>query len=502
MRRNGGTVQEYLSLKGTSRGDQGALPVLRMATIDAGAGSTGLAIADYSADGRGVLQAKHLLSAVAGTGANDVAGAIKIRHLKTPFQSHLQTLSEAGHLAARDWSLSGNSASCAMDELLGRAASNLLRRHGQEMVLPCDLPVVTTLRDLLDEDRDGHSLSAAEKTVARYLESCLQDEVPAPRTIRSVLDCPIHYHSADLSRTIVDCLARPLQDLCDMVRAMDSDICLLSGGLSYLHEVFDLVLSGSPVRIGNIVQLHRYHHRKRIAPASQAGGFDDTKTASVFGAMLQMLANGHLQDFQMRSLAEADGSGNDFDEMVQVSVSISSDGQFQAVQSSQVQTPNHNQDVQDPFYQLRCEPALLPGELVKLTEGDLTCRQDRQTGSDRGKASESYMAAKVSPYSNRSDDKENTNDHDDFPASSRGGGIFGKVISTNGLAAQASTSEIDCKTARDDDGERTGSSSGRLDVASAAGISAAKPVSSAIEVSPLRRSVRTRNGGQQTSEHD
>ncbi|MBF0304851.1 MAG: virulence factor SrfB [Alphaproteobacteria bacterium] len=99
-------------------------------------------------------------------------------------------------------------------------------------------------------------------------------------------------------RSVVEAM---LTDLCDLVRAYDCDILLLSGRPSRFPAVKDLIFGRAPVPPGRIVPMDAYEVGSWYPFQSHGHRLDDPKTTAAVGAMLCHLCEGHVEGMLVRT---------------------------------------------------------------------------------------------------------------------------------------------------------------------------------------------------------
>ena len=329
-------IQDYLSLKGKSRGETGVHPVLRIASIDIGAAATGLAIATYSAAGDKALSSTQQLRVGVHVGGDDVMQAVVLNHVIPGIEAHLRA---KGHANPQDF-LRG----LLSNKTLGQSAEDDLfrRRFVAQVLSPMALALVSdyerrsgqdgnerigrTIADWLQMTRGGAaqwmaSPAGASATYAALGKAALGEAGlgkagpgidasaafsdfnarVAAEGIESfaLSEAVLSYHAAGLSATICDALGGVLADLSDISCAMDCDLCLVSGRPSHLPDVLDLLLARMPVRPDRIVMMHDYQPGGWYPLRNAAGCIADAKTVVVLGALVHSLADGRLEGFQL-----------------------------------------------------------------------------------------------------------------------------------------------------------------------------------------------------------
>ena len=312
-----GPFHAYLALKGKPRGETGAQPALRIASIDIGAGATGLAVATYTATDDLELSVKQQLRVGVHVGGDDVMRAVVLNQIIPAIEAHLKAIGlddPQGFLR-----------NLLNDKALGQSSEDdLFRKRFVTQVL-------SPLARVLVGDYEKSAAQTSGETIARPIASWLQQyrgswrgetnrkvsgadafaefddrAVAAGGEASALASAMLSYRADKLSTTIRDVLGGVLADLSDISSAMDCDLCLVSGRPSHLPDVMDLLLSRMPVRPDRIIMMHEYQPALWY-PLRDAGGcIADAKTVVALGALVQELAQGRLDGFSL-AIAEADG---------------------------------------------------------------------------------------------------------------------------------------------------------------------------------------------------
>ncbi len=318
-----GDAHHLFGLAGTRREGFGPRPSLRAATLDVGGGTIDLSIttfeleSDESAaarirphpafrDGIGIagddvlreVVNNHVLPAIAdaavalgapdgrsllarlfgrdvmdGTQENRNRRARFIRQVAAPAALSLLAVYERAELAAGEAVCSG---------LLGD-----FFRGGSV------LPVGDT-----EEARSAAEAALHPKpseAVVRYVEDAVNRLLPEP--VFRLMEVPLRVDLRAVDRTVRETVARPLADLCEVIRLYNCDVLLLTGRPSRWPGVIASVFAAFPVPPDRIVPMCRLRVGNWYPFADELGNITDPKTTVVTGAILCSLAEGRLEGF-------------------------------------------------------------------------------------------------------------------------------------------------------------------------------------------------------------
>ncbi len=94
-----------------------------------------------------------------------------------------------------------------------------------------------------------------------------------------------------------------IEDLCDIIRAYDCDLLLLSGRPSRFPAVRDLIFANLPLAANRVVPMDGYEVGAWYPFRSANYRIDDPKTTTAVGAMLCQICEGYAPGFVMRASA-------------------------------------------------------------------------------------------------------------------------------------------------------------------------------------------------------
>ena len=111
----------------------------------------------------------------------------------------------------------------------------------------------------------------------------------------NVLDIPVTFSLNTVSETIRRTLSGTLTSLCEMVRAYDADLLLVTGRPSAWKGVIQTILAKPPLTPERVIPMRTYHVGSWYPCADTNGCIADPKSTVVVGAILCALSSGYLQ---------------------------------------------------------------------------------------------------------------------------------------------------------------------------------------------------------------
>lgn len=133
------------------------------------------------------------------------------------------------------------------------------------------------------------------ETVIGYVEEAVNRLLPEPDF--RLMAVPVRIDPCGIDRTIRETMARPLANLCEVIRLYDCDMLLLTGRPSRWDGIIASVFARLPVPPDRIVPMCRFRTGSWYPFADALGNITDPKTTVVVGAILCALAEGHLEGF-------------------------------------------------------------------------------------------------------------------------------------------------------------------------------------------------------------
>ncbi len=280
---------------------------LRLATLDIGGGTTDLVITSFTADGQGnhvTIEPFQEFREGFNLAGDDVLLEIIGRHLLDPIE---QALSQAGL---------GASARSVLDFLVGgnhgnKQAIEYVRRQqfAARVAAPIGLALLRDYEafDPLEPGPDiDRTVEAFFKDVERPPESLFahfnatvaKAGLPGFRLQDLRLRIPL----AALDATVRSTLYRMLRDVSDVLHRYRCDLLLVSGRSSCMPAVPGLLRECAGLPAHRVIPLNQFRvggwYPFRAMGASTLG---DPKTTAAVGAMICLLGQGRLQNFNLRS---------------------------------------------------------------------------------------------------------------------------------------------------------------------------------------------------------
>lgn len=278
-----GKAEGLLSLAGRARAGFAGARVLRIATLDIGAATTGLSVVTWEPSAGGALSATRQLVDGFDLGCDDILKVLADRFVLAAL---MQRLAECRHadpakliralLGPEDrgrptWV--GDLGRRLAAELLAPSATAMLRLYAHGEVDAGDAPTELSIATLLA------TVGIEAKGVADRLDIVAADDGAdgfAP------LDVTVPFLMRDVGGVVREVLRPMLDAVVRVLTALDCDLVLLSGGGAQLPAVTEVLQAGIPLRPDRIVGLHRHRFAAWLPP--RAAG--DTKQLPAAGALV------------------------------------------------------------------------------------------------------------------------------------------------------------------------------------------------------------------------
>jgi hypothetical protein len=277
----------------------------RLATLDIGGGTTDLVVTSYRVEGQGAnvtLFPRPILREGIGVAGDDVVLQIVLEHVLEPIRRELK---EKGL---------GERADFVMHRLFGGDRSDMdveeqLRRQqfAAHVGAPIALRMIEAYEgwDLLSRDDRREALTLTD-VLGHELNRPLLDAIDlearkagavgfALREVRYPVDLK------EIDRTARSVLLDVLQAFAELVHRSRADLLILSGRPSRMPAAFAILAETCALPPHRIAPLHEY----RVGPWYPFRDFEakisDPKTTAAVGAMICMLGEGRLRNFNYRS---------------------------------------------------------------------------------------------------------------------------------------------------------------------------------------------------------
>lgn len=291
---------DYVALMGKSRPEHGARPSLRVASLDIGGGSSGLTIVTYAHKDQHAVNPTLSCTARTRQGGDEALLAIISRIVTPAIASALAARGMRDPRAFLHDALGIAVGGVEPDDLFAR---RFLAQYAQ--------PIALVILKEYEQKRVGARHAVRHSTLgllahrAEGLSTAVADELEAHAAELGARDfrlaaTPVVIASATVSAAIRSSLRPALSELLDIVDAYDCDQVLLTGWVSRLSEIMDIVLERLPDRPERIVQMHNYSVGGWYPFARNAGRIGDPKSTAVAGTLLGRRSAELMQGVQLR----------------------------------------------------------------------------------------------------------------------------------------------------------------------------------------------------------
>lgn len=179
-----------------------------------------------------------------------------------------------------------------VNQVLRPAALALLARYEAAGPQADDHRLSLRLADAFPPDRQPRA------AVLAYLAEPARHNGAADFALDQTL---IETRYSHLAATVLGVVRPMLTDLCDVVRAYDCDILLLTGRPSRLPVIKDAIVGQAPVPPGRIIAMDSYTVGNWYPFNSPTGRVEDPKTTAAVGAMLCQVCEGQVEGILVRT---------------------------------------------------------------------------------------------------------------------------------------------------------------------------------------------------------
>ncbi len=289
----GGKARQYFDLVGRGRQGRGTTRGLRLATLDIGGSSTGLAIRAWRLDEAGGLASDGLLVEGFRLGGDDVARTIAERILLPAIAQRLSQckVADPQRLLASLLGSDTKAPTTRQDELRRRFASEIALPAAIRLLEESDVartgrddgPATHTLGDLLSAAGRGHQPSAGAQSLAEEIEAIAADEGADGFELMRI---EIAVTRPDVTATARRVLAPALACAARAIGNLGCDQVLITGWLARLPVIAEALLQGVPLRPDRIVAVNQYRVGDWYPDRSEADNIADPKSLAAVGAVL------------------------------------------------------------------------------------------------------------------------------------------------------------------------------------------------------------------------
>ncbi|KQP11873.1 virulence factor SrfB [Pseudorhodoferax sp. Leaf267] len=278
----------------------------RLATIDIGGGTTDLVVTSIGADGTGAnvtLTPEQEFREGFNLAGDDALLRVVREHVIDPIRRRLREIGM------------GERADYALNQLLGAdrggiTAVELVRR--QQFAAQIASPIAL---GLLQDYEAYDPLLPAATTVRPFAEFFTPDSMPSADLLAyfngelakqgardfKLQDMGFEVAPADIDRTVRSVFQEMLQALGEIVARYRCDLLLLSGRTSRLPAVRALIEESAALPAHRVLPLHLFRVGQWYPFRDFRATVGDPKTTAAVGAMICLLGNGQLQNFNFRS---------------------------------------------------------------------------------------------------------------------------------------------------------------------------------------------------------
>lgn len=279
----------------------------RLATIDLGGGTTDLVVTSVAVDGKPganvTLTPLQEFREGFNLAGDDALLRVVREHVVDPILKKLRALGM------------GERADYALNQLIGgdrgdMKAVELVRR--QQFAAQIAAPIAL---GLLAEYEGYDALQPAPVTVRRFADFFTLDTLPTPELLSyfntelgkfgakdfKLQDMEFEISLPDIDRTIRSVFLEMLQALGEIVHRYRCDMLILSGRTSRLPAVRAILEESAALPSHRVLPLHLFRVGQWYPFRDFRATVGDPKTTAAVGAMICLLGNGGLQNFNFRS---------------------------------------------------------------------------------------------------------------------------------------------------------------------------------------------------------
>lgn len=304
--------RDFFTMMRRNRQDSGGNPMLRVASMDMGGGTTDLMIIQHEVtDNDRTILPRQLFREGFRLAGDDI--------LKQVIEDEVlpclrQTLAEAGVAYPDNFLVERFSSeregmsqqdrtlrALFVNQVLRPAALAVLSRYEAGARHASDEELILRLADSYPADRQPR------RAVIDYVEEAARRSGGTGFSLGQVV---LRSRRSNIAATIRGVVRGMLTDICDVVRSYDCDVLLLSGRPSCFPVIKDMIIGQAPVPPSRIVPMDSYEIGNWYPFHSATFRVEDPKTTAAVGAMLCQVCAGQVEgmlvrtgDFRMRSTA-------------------------------------------------------------------------------------------------------------------------------------------------------------------------------------------------------
>lgn len=297
-----GDAALFYDVFGHSEGGGDSSPLLRLATIDIGGGTTDLSITTYELEGGTAVNPQQVFGEGFNIAGDDILYNIIERNI---LPSLLAAMNQSGARNGKD----------LLARLIGgnwgdqsEVDRNLRKQFTTQVTLPVamrvmhlyeeadltagDKPIKLSFADLFE---DGNY---PDSRVLRYVEEAVGKQGGTDFRLEKVL---FETTALSIDTTIKRTIGQVLSDLSEVVSLYNCDYLLISGRPCQLPAIRSVILARLPVPPDRIITMHDYKVGNWYPFRATDGSLSDPKTTAAVGAMVCSLSEGQLYKFHLSS---------------------------------------------------------------------------------------------------------------------------------------------------------------------------------------------------------
>ena len=284
----------------------------RLATLDIGGGTTDLVVTSYRAEGRGAnvtLLPEQTFREGLSVAGDDIVFRVIQDHVLAPIMTAMQAsgVSTSG--------AQGNRVKSLADRLFGGDRGGMHveeRRYRQQFGVLVGLPAALRLIaeyehwDPLSGPADGETFRLGELlgdsgTVSGVIEFVERKTREAGGSGFDLTTVEIPVRFPDIDRTVRSVVQELLRACAEIVYRARADLLILSGRPSRMPAVSAVLTECMALPPHRVIPLHDFQVGSWYPFRDYASTISDPKTTAAVGAMICLLGEGRLKDFNFRS---------------------------------------------------------------------------------------------------------------------------------------------------------------------------------------------------------
>ncbi|MBS0560293.1 MAG: virulence factor SrfB [Proteobacteria bacterium] len=280
---------------------------LRIATLDIGGGTTDLVITTHTAEGSGAnvtVFPRQDFRESFNVAGDDIVRALSRDVVVASFARHIQQAIGRERTDVLVQALfGGNRGDMTAEEQLRR----------QQFATQIAAPVVVAILG----EYEGYDALRPTTPEERPLGGFFPADAPPPpalcaaieRSVREagagdafrLLDLPVMVDMAEVDRIVRSLMTDVLRALSEVACRYNADLMLLSGRPSRLPAVRQIVVESGALAPHRVIAMHEFRVGQWYPFRSRDARITDPKTTAAVGAMICLLAEGHMANFNFRS---------------------------------------------------------------------------------------------------------------------------------------------------------------------------------------------------------